>query len=96
MIGVVCAKEGRYDEALQIIDDLLSNRKYPRESAIVLAHIHLALGDQSAALNALERSFERHEADLRALTYDPRWNELKDSPRFWSLVASIGLPLPAN
>jgi len=50
------------------------------------------LGDRSHTLDWLERAYEGRAPYLVYLRVDPRFDSLRDDPRFRALVRRIGLP----
>jgi TolB-like protein/tetratricopeptide (TPR) repeat protein len=63
-------------------------RARPRE----VAYIRLALGDESAALDAFEEALDERDPSLIWLGVDPRVNSLRDEARFQAILGKIGLP----
>lgn len=59
---------------------------------INLAAVHLALGDEAAALDALERARAARDIRVAFIGVDARWNGLRDEPRFRAMVRGLGLP----
>ena len=53
---------------------------------------YLALGDTEEAFNQLNRSFELREPSLAGLKVDPRFDGIRDDPRYHELLKKIGLP----
>jgi hypothetical protein len=50
------------------------------------------LGERDAAFAELERAYASREGDLAFLRVDPRYDPLRDDPRFDELVRRIGIP----
>lgn len=96
MIGAVYARLGRITEAREMIKRVEQESRGHSEHSIKLAHIYLALGQKSDTYDALERAYLQHESDLRALTYDPRWNSIRTEQSFQKLVERVGLPRVAE
>ena len=87
MIGTVFAKRGLIPDARRILQELEVGGE-----TLNLAFIYLELGETDKVYESLERAFEKHEPDLRALTYDRRWSRLREDARFITLVERVGLP----
>jgi adenylate cyclase len=92
MTAVVYAKRGQIGQARKLLRKIESGSANQSGNSMVLAHIYLALGEKDKAYTALERAFELHDPDLRALTYDRRWISIRSEGRFRSLLKRIGLP----
>jgi tetratricopeptide (TPR) repeat protein len=92
MIGVAFAKLARTNDAYKIIRRVENESNNNSQHSVKLAHIYLALNQRGAAYDALERAYLQHESDFRALTYDPRWNSIRNEKRFRELVERVGLP----
>ena len=90
MIGYVYALKGKRTRAAQMIKELkLATRSH--EHLIKIAQIYAVLAETDTALRLLEQAIERREADVTAITFDPRWKKIRDEPRFQALVKGIGL-----
>ena len=80
------AKLGKLDEARASLDELL---KLSRDRFVPPYHIALiynGLGEKEKALNWLERGFEQRDTRMTFLKIDPRWNGLRNEPRFIELI----------
>ncbi|HVP12455.1 MAG TPA: tetratricopeptide repeat protein, partial [Phycisphaerae bacterium] len=90
-LGYVYAKAGMLPEARAILDELraLSERKYVAPSDFAL--IHAALGEKDEAFAWLEQTFAQHDSYLTGVNADPRWDTLRDDPRFDDLLRRMGL-----
>jgi TolB-like protein/tetratricopeptide (TPR) repeat protein len=85
LLGVHLARLGRPEDAREVLSRLLrlaQDRYVPPTS---LAAVHLALGDTTAALDALERAWLARDTRLAYLKDDIRWSGLRDQPRFVAL-----------
>ncbi|HJS53556.1 MAG TPA: adenylate/guanylate cyclase domain-containing protein [Chitinophagaceae bacterium] len=87
----ILASAGKKDEAKKIIEDagiekILSSNDY-RGVALVYA----ALDDIDEAFEWLEKSYQKHEESLCSIGIDPKFDSLRDDPRFTSLMKKIGL-----
>jgi adenylate cyclase len=52
----------------------------------------LGLGDTDASFEWLERAFQTRASALVYLAVDPRYDAVREDPRFRDLVRRIGLP----
>jgi serine/threonine protein kinase/tetratricopeptide (TPR) repeat protein len=56
-----------------------------------LAHVHLGLGDQEAALDCLERAFEQRSGGVYGIKGSYLFASLRDHPRFQALLRRMNL-----
>jgi len=84
--GHVLASAGRASEAREVLQALetVSREKYVPPYA--MAFITLGLGDKDATFAWLERALAAHDVHLMFLTVDPKWDPLRDDPRFKSIL----------
>jgi len=54
--------------------------------------VYNGLGNQNEALSSLERACEERDPRVTLLKVDPRWDSLRDNPRFVAILKRIGLP----
>jgi tetratricopeptide (TPR) repeat protein len=92
MIGAVYAKMGDLRKALAIVKKVEEEARIRGGNAIMLAHLYLAVGKKADAYAALDRAYSQHEPDIRALTYDRRWIQIRNEARFRELIRRVGLP----
>jgi serine/threonine-protein kinase len=90
--GYIHARLGNRDEAAQAIHLLteLSSRKYV--PAWNVAMVYAGLGEDNAALDWLERAFEMRDVRMTFLAVEPKWDFLRNHPRFQSLLERLALP----
>jgi Flp pilus assembly protein TadD len=93
--GHILAQLGqRFDaeEAIRILTEL-SRQKYvpPYNIAIV----HAGLGEVDAALGWLEKAYETRDVRLTFLAVEPKWDAMRNDPRFRALLRRLALPLDA-
>lgn len=81
-------KRGKAREALGRLTTLARD-KYV--SPVMLAAIHVVLGQVDEALACLERGLEEHDAWLAWLGFDRRFDALRAEPRFIALLDRIGV-----
>ncbi len=82
---------GEVAVAQQILGKLLKAKDEYYVSAVCIADIYLALGNQNEALNWLERGFAERDPNLTWLKIDKPYNQFRDNPRFQSLLQKVGL-----
>ena len=87
----VCACAGESSEAAGILGELenLSQRRYV--SAYWLGLVQAGLGDRPRALQLLDRAYAERDVWLTWLGVDPRFDVLREEPRFQELLRGIGL-----
>ncbi|WP_051189413.1 tetratricopeptide repeat protein [Daejeonella oryzae] len=89
-LASIYAAAGKKEEARKIIQNLtdvdLSGNDY-RGMAVVYA----ALAESEKAFEWLEKSWEMHEESLCSLKVDPKFDALRNDPRFDVLLKKIGL-----
>ena len=84
--GHLLASAGREAEAREVLQALetVSREKYVPPYA--MAFITLGLGDKDATFAWLERALAVHDVHLIFLTVDPKWDPLREDPRFKSIL----------
>jgi tetratricopeptide (TPR) repeat protein len=87
----ILATAGKKAEARKIINDsgienILSSNDYRG-----VALVYTALGEKDTALEWLEKSYQKHEESLCSIMIDPKFDLLKDDPRFIAIMKKIGL-----
>ena len=92
----ILASAGRRDEARKIIEDtgvenMLSSNDYRG-----VALVYTALEDKEAAFEWLEKSFEKHEESLCSIGIDPKFDFIRNEPRFRELIKKIGVLQVSN
>lgn len=92
-LGFLYAKEGKRKEAegvLQEFTDLAGRGRYP--SSYAIAVIYAGLGERDQVFRVLEDALRERSHWLVWLKRDPRWDGVRDDPRFKDLVRRVGLP----
>jgi tetratricopeptide (TPR) repeat protein len=84
--GYVAGLAGHQDEARQILAEMerLANHTYVTPYGVAL--VHAGLGSSNVALAWLHKAFEERSHWLVWLRLDPRWNGLRQDPRFAEIV----------
>ena len=78
------AKSGKRDESLKLLEDLKSSGRYV--PSYNLAMIYNGLDNREETLNNLEKAFAEKDARLILLKVEPKWNNLRNEPRFIELM----------
>ena len=85
------AKAGKTAKASSLLRKLEARSKRAYVPAYDLAVVHLALGQNEAALQWLQKAYDEHDWALVVLAVEPRLDPLRSDPRFQELVRKIGL-----
>lgn len=80
------AKTGRSNEALPMLEELKSKSSMQYVPSYNIAMIYNGLGDNAEALNQLEKAFAEKDARMILLKVEPKWNNLRNEPRFIELM----------
>jgi eukaryotic-like serine/threonine-protein kinase len=88
--GYALAKLGKPGEARDVLDRLLKLSKERFVPPYHIAFIYNGLGDRDQAFEWLERGFEQRDPKMAFLKVEPRWNNLRDDPRFIDLMRRVG------
>ena len=91
-LGYALARAGDKTEATQIFHELLAASQKRYVSPAYLALICAGLGDETAALNWLDRAYDERSPALSSLLLDPRLKTLLAHPRFQTLLQKMGFP----
>jgi len=85
------ALSGKRKQAEKVLSELErhANRGLPFSSQI--AGLYTALGNKVKALGWLERAREHHEGALVWIKIDPRFDSLRNEPRFKAILREMGL-----
>ena len=83
---------GRHDLARPILAALKARASEHYVSPYSIASIHASLGESDEALDWLERAYVAHDRATTYLSVNPRFDKLRDSPRFQTLLRQMKLP----
>ncbi len=84
------AEAGRESEAREVLSEVEEIHRQSYTCAYEIALVHLSLGDESAALDWLEQAVEDGSSCVPFMNVDPRWDTLRDDPRFRELLDRVG------
>ena len=95
-LGRTFALSGKHDEAIHILRGLqdLAEKRYV--SPFELASLHFTLGHTDEGFQWLAKAFQDRCFELISLRVDPRWESLRENPRFHKLFDQLGLPSARN
>lgn len=91
-IGEVYALAGEEAEAQQILEELIRLAHTAYVSPVNRALLYLALGEKNAALDFLQQGYDERASWMIWLKTDPRFDSIRDHPRFVRLVEAMGFP----
>ena len=83
---------GMTSEAQAVLREMDALAKQRFVTAYGIALVHAGLGHKDEAFSWLDRAFEERSHWLVWLRLDPRWNSLRDDPRFAALIAKMKYP----
>ena len=90
-LGHCYGRSGRTELAKELLREMegLEKKRYVSPYNVML--IHLGLGDADAALKWLERALEDRSGLLWLTPVEPRFDRIREDPRFRELVSRYGL-----
>jgi len=92
-LAYIDAMIGKKDETRQILARLLALvAKGVPVSPGYIAIVYIALGEREEALTWLERAYQQHSPMMLWLKVDPRFDSIRQEPRFQELMQRVGLP----
>jgi tetratricopeptide (TPR) repeat protein len=91
-IGNVEGMAGKKREARDMLARLntLSQKKYVTPYGVAL--VYAGLGEKDQALNWLDKALDDRSHWLVWIRLDPRWDPIRDEPRFKRIVSRVGFP----
>lgn len=92
ILSYVHALSGKKGEASKIIRELELEYDGVLTQPVMIAKIHLGLGDFATTYRYLKMAFDIHDADLIGLLFDPTWKPLRNQRQFQDLLQRIGIP----
>lgn len=85
------AKSGKRDEARAALNELIRLSAIEYVSPYSLALIYNALDERDNALGWLEKGYEQRDPKMTFLKVEPKWNNLRNEPRFVDLMKRMQL-----
>lgn len=86
LLGHALAKSGKQAEARAELDELLKLSTERFISPYCIALIYNGLGERTETLAWLERGFQLRDPGMTFLKIEPKWNNLRNEPRFIDLM----------
>jgi TolB-like protein/Flp pilus assembly protein TadD len=90
-LGRLYAISGRRRQSLEILKDLQSRAATRYVSPFELGLIHFALGHTEEAFGYFDKAFHDRCFELLAINVDPRFDILREDPRFVAIASRLGL-----
>lgn len=90
--GQAYALAGREAEAQQAMNDLGRLARTMYVSPVDRALLYLALGEKNAALDLLQQGYDERAFGMIWLGIDPRFDPIRNHPRFVELIEKMGFP----
>ncbi|MBO0722667.1 MAG: hypothetical protein J2P41_17720, partial [Blastocatellia bacterium] len=90
-IGHAYAVAGRRQEALAVLEELRRSSGKRHVSSFHPGLIYTGLGDKDRAFEMLDKAYSEKAERLVWINADPRFDPLRNDPRFSNLLRRIGL-----
>ena len=90
-LGRTFALSGRTAQALEVLHKLETYARERYVSPLEFAWIQFALGETDLGFRWMQKALEDRSFDLISLQVDPRYNPLKDDPRFRAIARRMGV-----
>jgi TolB-like protein len=90
-IGMALGQVGRHREARAALTELDTIEREHYVPQLSRAQIYLGLGDKDAAFKCLDRAVRARDPHILDLPRKPIWDELRQDPRFASLLRAMNL-----
>jgi serine/threonine-protein kinase len=91
-LGWLLARMGRRDEARNVLDEILEQRRTRYVNPSTLATFYSAMDDPERAWEELERAASEHEPNLIQLLRDPMVEPFRKDPRWPAFLRRLNLP----
>ena len=92
-LGQACALSGEVKRARQILDEMRDRSTREFVSPYHFAYVYAGLGEADAAIDYLEQAFERRSGAIYGIKGSFLFRNLRDHPRFESLLRRMNLKL---
>ncbi|MDQ3821393.1 MAG: tetratricopeptide repeat protein, partial [Acidobacteriota bacterium] len=89
-LGYALAKSGKQQEARAELEELLKRSTERYIPPYHIALLYNGLGGREEALAWLGRGLEQRDPFMTFLKVEPKWNDLRDDPRFQYLMRRVG------
>ncbi|MDQ3666610.1 MAG: protein kinase [Acidobacteriota bacterium] len=88
--GYALAKTGKEGEARALLEELLKLSSQRYVPPYHVAFLYNGLNERDKTLAWLERGYEQRDPKMVFLKVEPKWNNLRDDPRFQDLLRRVG------
>ena len=96
MLAGTYAAAGRPDEARRITEEMVERSKKRYVCAYEVASSYAGLKDRESAFLWLRKSLDERADCSSWIAVDPKFDPLREDPRFQDLLRRIGLPLESH
>ena len=90
-LGVMLVRSGKRAEAQELLARLVERGRTRYVPPTTVAAVQAALGNNTAALDALDRAYAVRDTRLVYMKDDARWSGLRQEPRFMALLKKMKL-----
>jgi serine/threonine-protein kinase len=90
-LAITYARMGRRNDAERVLTEVKTFAATHYFAGEEIASIYVALGDNDAAFQWLERAYNEHSGSLHGIVWRPIFRPLQSDPRFAALLKRIGL-----
>lgn len=91
-LGHALAVVGRKSEAVKVLGELQELSETVYVDAARIALVYVGLGEKDQALRQLEKAYDQRDVGLVVIRADPRYDPLREDPRFRQLLRRMCLP----
>jgi DNA-binding winged helix-turn-helix (wHTH) protein/TolB-like protein/tetratricopeptide (TPR) repeat protein len=90
-LGHLYASQGRSADVQKVFQEFAAQAKHRYVGPFEFALVHAGMGENSKALDYLERAYAERSLSAQSLRFDPRLSKVRSEPRFHDFVKRIGL-----
>jgi TolB-like protein/Flp pilus assembly protein TadD len=90
-LAIIYARMGRRNDAERVLNEVKTFAATHYFAGEEIASIYVALGDNDAAFQWLERAYNEHSGSIHGIVARPIFRPLHSDPRFAALLKRIGL-----
>ena len=85
------ALSGKREEAVKIQQDLVERSRHHYVDPCLLGMVYAALGDQTNALEQLEKAVQLKSGWVPSVTTFPSWKSIRAQPKFVEIAKRVGI-----